>query len=625
MPRQRRERTGLTGDRFEICAHTCKCGDASTSRRPGGLKNCPIFKTSGNSAKRHSLTGGQHPDCDGGCPAHNESEDQQLVREPTLEEWKRWAASLATQYPDLVNEVQAKLKLEKIGVGGSDSGAGDDLNVDFYEEEGPNEEGEAGMGGGDESAGGESPPGTGSSIISKIGLDPVEGGSGSIPRSRGGDREGELKTTPDFPIKLSLLDDLKVVFVPDPSRAANRSESVEGLLTWFELRLTKERYKEILEDFGQYITPSKNEGHYWIHESLLMVLGPDGEEPEFDLSVIPWRKFRECMIQGNWEQYSELKDANVVFCGVDLTIDFMGRSGYGFNRNNFDPFLSGIGELKKRCFVWPDAEDMLRNGNKYSLARNLHEIHPTTYPIFFTVTPGVRPEEWEDVGKLGVVLKRSFSETSNHVVIPQNFQGKWEDLAEKESDSAELYERIGLSAAWYGQRYNTWVEEYGEVRVFLAGGSIVEKLLTLSDLTKHHRQDSWVNNEYQMYRDGLEGITELDHFVMWTVERLLKIEERGNEGIERMSGLRVFCRMDISVFQQSGEWWYYVNEIDRTHNASLFARGDIGMARNVARQEIEWIQDERVSVVQGRFFCEGRDGGVDQGCGCRGSEAQEWV
>lgn len=90
-----------------------------------------------------------------------------------------------------------------------------------------------------------------------------------------------------------------------------------------------------------------------------------------------------------------------------------------------------------------------------------------------------------------------------------------------------------------------------------------------------------------MYRDGLEGIKELDEFVVGTVKELLRIEERGNRGMERMSGLRVFCRVDISVFQvESGEWEYYVNEIDRTHNASLFARADANMAKNVMQQSL---------------------------------------
>lgn len=71
------------------------------------------------------------------------------------------------------------------------------------------------------------------------------------------------------PTELSPLEDLIVLFVPDPSRGEKLSGGAEGLLTWFELRLKEDRYKEILEDFGKYIVPSRSkEGYYWIHESV---------------------------------------------------------------------------------------------------------------------------------------------------------------------------------------------------------------------------------------------------------------------------------------------------------------------------------------------------------------------
>lgn len=170
------------------------------SRRPGGLRSCPIFKTTGNSAMRHSLNDKRHKNCGKKCPAYSKLKNPQYVREPTLAEWKKWAVPLATEYADLVNEVQAELGLEEIVVGESNSEARDDLDEDLEveeranEEEGPNEEEGAGIGG--ESARGESPPGTRSSIVSEIGLD-LEGGSGSIPRSWNGNQEEELKKIPD--------------------------------------------------------------------------------------------------------------------------------------------------------------------------------------------------------------------------------------------------------------------------------------------------------------------------------------------------------------------------------------------------------------------------------------------
>jgi hypothetical protein len=39
---------------------------------------------------------------------------------------------------------------------------------------------------------------------------------------------------------------------------------------------------------------------------------------------------------------------------------------------------------------------------------------------------------------------------------------------------------------------------------------------------------------------------------------------------KRRSGLRVFVRMDISVFQTKGKFSYVVNELTRSHQATLF-------------------------------------------------------
>lgn len=53
-----------------------------------------------------------------------------------------------------------------------------------------------------------------------------------------------------------------------------------------------------------------------------MILEADGAGPLFQFGVIPWPKFRESVMLRDWE-HPALRDANVVFCGVDLTIDFM--------------------------------------------------------------------------------------------------------------------------------------------------------------------------------------------------------------------------------------------------------------------------------------------------------------
>jgi hypothetical protein len=65
----------------------------------------------------------------------------------------------------------------------------------------------------------------------------------------------------------------------------------------------------------------------------------------------------------------------------------------------------------------------------------------------------------------------------------------------------------------------------------------------------------------------------LDYFTLRILARVIALEERRTG---RMSGLRVFCRMDISIYRatERGDHQYYVNEITRTHGGALFPKFD---------------------------------------------------
>jgi hypothetical protein len=46
--------------------------------------------------------------------------------------------------------------------------------------------------------------------------------------------------------------------------------------------------------------------------------------------------------------------------------------------------------------------------------------------------------------------------------------------------------------------------------------------------------------------------------------------------IQRRSSMRLFVRMDISVFQRDGKFHYMINEITRSHQTALFLHWDGG-------------------------------------------------
>lgn len=58
-------------------------------------------------------------------------------------------------------------------------------------------------------------------------------------------------------------------------------------------------------------------------------------------------------------------------------------------------------------------------------------------------------------------------------------------------------------------------------------------------------------------------------FVLSMLGKLVLAEERR---YKRFSGLRIFARMDVSVFRHSetGKYQYFVNEVGRAHSTHLF-------------------------------------------------------
>jgi hypothetical protein len=79
---------------FEICNHTCGC--IQPSRRPHPIEKCTIFQKEGSSGRRHAKSSQKHPNCRAQCPAYGSKGI--LTREPTSQEWSKWAAHIAQAY-----------------------------------------------------------------------------------------------------------------------------------------------------------------------------------------------------------------------------------------------------------------------------------------------------------------------------------------------------------------------------------------------------------------------------------------------------------------------------------------------------------------------------------------------
>ena len=68
-------------------------------------------------------------------------------------------------------------------------------------------------------------------------------------------------------------------------------------------------------------------------------------------------------------------------------------------------------------------------------------------------------------------------------------------------------------------------------------------------------------------------VDQMDYYILNIFSRVIRQEERMTG---RMSGLRIFCRVDASIYRHAGakEHHFFVNEITRTHGAGLFPSWD---------------------------------------------------
>lgn len=93
-----------------------------------------------------------------------------------------------------------------------------------------------------------------------------------------------------------------------------------------------------------------------------------------------------------------------------------------------------------------------------------------------------------------------------------------------------------------------------------------------------------------------------EFFALSMLARLIVTEECQFDN-EKFSGLRIFCRLDISVFreQNTGKYQFFVDEVTRTHGAGLFKRWDTIRNTDFGFQGMEEVLH---FVVNGKFYSE---------------------
>jgi hypothetical protein len=344
----------------------------------------------------------------------------------------------------------------------------------------------------------------------------------------------------------------------------------------------------------------------------------------YDVTLINWTDFYESMMEPQkrmdlWRQY---KTCDLIMAGIDFTIEFVypklfppidrasgsfsfhcSNHHYGLSLDNYDTYIRSEARLRSLTIMWPNPVELRLYGDKLSLIANLndvaHNVTRTVRPKNIVMKPGceIPPD---------VVIKRGYSEVGSHVLLPGDARRAWSYLERQQNIPR---------ASWFYQPFVEHLLHMGEWRIFMVDCKPVYTMWTRKNRGSKDLRDQWsfilvedfypldifrlvlwpqrssqiltsirsamskagefkfpfqpINPTTLSQQDVERGRTEFLNFAQSTYMGLIASEERE---LRCKSGLRLFGRLDIGVIEYAlHEFHYWVNELDRTQNATLWA------------------------------------------------------
>lgn len=305
----------------------------------------------------------------------------------------------------------------------------------------------------------------------------------------------------------------------------------------------------------------------------------------------------------------------------------------------------GLLTLRKDTLIWPDPLDLFRAGSKLSLNTIIHAVavsEEASHPICQTINPTMELVEDILLGKRNAVLKRDWSSSGAHVYT-KHAQGGTQKICQafrrvlrEETRAYDLVEATDHEdfhrPKWFIQPYLPALIYLGEIRAFFVNGYLMKKIITAPRnediqystvetpsmikplnilgyyfypffvsvhvlIGKIYSNLADMRNPNYTKRPGLAGSdlsvtlyddkTSFDLFALRTLAKLIKAEEFITS---QPSGLRVFVRLDISVFLKSGadKCQFVVNEVTRGHNVGFWSAWCTDVKMDTILQELSY-------------------------------------
>jgi hypothetical protein len=142
---------------------------------------------------------------------------------------------------------------------------------------------------------------------------------------------------------------------------------------------------------------------------------------------------------------------------------------------DFPATVKHLMQMSKRTLLFSNFSQAILRGNKLWVVEQLQaaakSVTKTFYPIIKDIPDLLKAEV---SSRNCLVVKRSFSENTKHVLFQHNAQYKY-DIQKLEAERVKHYDHAavkmcGVQPRWFGVSYIKEMKEKGEVRVYFIGG-----------------------------------------------------------------------------------------------------------------------------------------------------------
>ncbi|KAJ7878358.1 hypothetical protein B0H14DRAFT_3130020 [Mycena olivaceomarginata] len=252
-------------------------------------------------------------------------------------------------------------------------------------------------------------------------------------------------------------------------------------------------------------------------------------EPDLEVSVWSWDKFRELCL-GDFDTFAAVASVyDLVFGGADLTVE-----GAGF---------VSISSTPRSTAEWTPRREFENNEDERTYMDRMTQLDSMT---------GGLPQ------------------SNNLLGCALQIQSRIAQMIE---------ENKGTGPKWLLQELNPVLRKCGELRAFVVLKQVIGVVAT-TPTDEALNREAMERNGYGLKVMRRVGGTQVRHdharqqFEAFTLATLAALIQKDEQRYACESDLAYLARLDVTYFEKDGVWSFCVNEVERPH-MDLFSRTDV--------------------------------------------------